>query len=84
MGQGLFSGKNGTLTFGMEHLANFGKHLNPFTSLLTFDPRKMAHFFLLKASTPNVLEDSLEASDMHGSMYVSQDVPITPLQDTDL
>lgn len=44
----------------------------------------MAHFFLLlvKASTTNVLEDSPEASDTYGSMYLSQDVPITPLQDT--
>lgn len=44
----------------------------------------MAHFFLLKASTPNVLEDSPQASDTYGSMYFSQDVPITPLQDTNL
>lgn len=63
----------------MEHLANFSEHLNPSTSLLTLDPSKMAHFFLLlvKASTPNVLENSPEASDMYVSMYFSQDVPKT-------
>lgn len=68
----------------MEHLVKFVNILTLPDLFEPFDLAKVAHFFLLRASTTNALKESRGASHMHSRTRPFQDVPITLLQDTNL